>query len=70
MNAFDRVQAARAKGRQTAMDYIKNLFTDFVEMHGDRRYGDDRAIVAGIALLDGAPVSVVGIEKDMRPPNA
>ena len=36
MNAFDRVQAARAKGRQTAMDYIKNLFTDFVEMHGDR----------------------------------
>ena len=63
MNAFDRVQAARAKGRQTAMDYRKNLFTDFVEMHGDRRYGDDRAIVAGIALLDGAPVSVVGIEK-------
>lgn len=63
MNAYDRVQAARAKGRPTAMDYIKNLFTDFVEMHGDRRYGDDRAIVAGVALLDGAPVSVIGIEK-------
>ncbi len=63
MNAFDRVQAARAKGRQTAMDYIRSLFTDFIEMHGDRRYGDDHAIVAGIARLGDVPVSVVGIEK-------
>lgn len=63
MNAYDRVQAARAKGRQTAMDYINSIFTDFVELHGDRRYGDDQAIVTGIALLCGQPVSIVGIEK-------
>lgn len=63
MNAYDRVQAARAKGRQTANDYIKNIFDDFIEMHGDRRYGDDHAIVAGIGSLDGMPVTIVGIEK-------
>ena len=63
MNAYDRVQAARAKGRQTASDYIKNVFDDFIEMHGDRRYGDDHAIVAGIGSLDGMPVTIVGIEK-------
>ena len=51
MNAYDRVQAARAKGRQTATDYIKNIFDDFIELHGDRRFGDDHAIVGGI----GAP---------------
>lgn len=63
MNAYDSVQAARAKGRQTTLDFIHSLFTDFVEMHGDRRYGDDRAMVTGIALMDEMPVSIVGIEK-------
>ncbi len=63
MNAYDRVQAARAKGRQTALDYIRNIFTDFTEMHGDRRFADDHAVVAGIALLGDVPVTVVGIEK-------
>jgi acetyl-CoA carboxylase carboxyl transferase subunit alpha len=63
MDAYSRVQAARAKGRRTSMDYIQALFTDFVELHGDRRYAEDRAIVAGIARLDGRPVTVIGIEK-------
>jgi acetyl-CoA carboxylase carboxyl transferase subunit alpha len=63
MDAYSRVQAARAKGRQTSLDYIHALFTDFIELHGDRRYMDDRAIVAGIARLSGRPVTVVGIEK-------
>ena len=63
MNAYDRVQAARAKGRQTTLDFIHSLFTDFVEMHGDRRFGDDHAIVTGIALMGDMPVSIVGIEK-------
>ncbi len=63
MDAYSRVQAARAKGRQTSMDYINKLFTDFVELHGDRRFADDRAIVAGIARLEGRPVTVIGIEK-------
>ena len=63
MNAYDRVQAARAKGRQTALDYIRNIFTEFTEMHGDRRFADDHAVVAGIALLGDVPGTVVGIEK-------
>lgn len=63
MDAYSRVQAARAKGRQTALDYIHALTTEFVELHGDRRFADDRAIVAGIARLDGHPVTVIGIEK-------
>ena len=63
MNAYDRVQAARAKGRQTATDYIKNIFDDFIELHGDRRFGDDHAIVGGIARLNDTPVTIVSIEK-------
>lgn len=63
MEAYKRVAAARARGRATAMNYIENLFTDFVELHGDRYYGDDRAVVAGIARLHGRPVTVIGLEK-------
>ena len=63
MNAYEKVLAARQKDRPTAMRYIQSLFEDFVEMHGDRRFGDDAAIVAGIAALNGRPVTVEGIEK-------
>jgi len=63
MPAYDKVLAARAKGRPTACDYINNIFMDFTEMHGDRRFGDDAAIMAGIALLGKMPVTVIGIEK-------
>lgn len=63
MEAYDRVCMARAKGRATSMSYIKNLFDSFVEMHGDRRVSDDKAIVSGIAKFDGKPVTVIGIEK-------
>ena len=63
ISAYQRVQNARAKTRPTALSYIQGVFTDFIEMHGDRRFGDDRAIVAGLALLNGAPVTVIGIEK-------
>lgn len=63
LSAYDRVCAARAKGRATAKDYIDNIFADFMEFHGDRRYGDDKAVIAGIALLDNKPVTVIGIEK-------
>ena len=61
--AYERVQAARQKGRPTAMFYIERVFTDFLELHGDRRFADDAAIVAGVARLNGLPVTVVGIEK-------
>lgn len=63
MEAFDRVIAARAKGRPTGISFISNLFTDFLEMHGDRRFGDDKAVVAGIARLHGMPVTVIALER-------
>ncbi|MCE5342072.1 MAG: acetyl-CoA carboxylase carboxyl transferase subunit alpha [Eubacteriales bacterium] len=61
--AYERVQAARRKGRPTADYYMQRLFTDFLEMHGDRRYGDDPAIVAGVGRLTGRPVTVIALEK-------
>jgi len=61
--AYDKVLAARAKSRATSLDFINSIFSDFTEMHGDRRFADDRAIVAGIAYLDNMPVTVIGIEK-------
>ena len=63
MEAYKRVQAARAKGRPTGQDYIRELIDDFVEMHGDRRFGDDAAIIAGIGRLGGRPVTVIAHEK-------
>lgn len=63
MEAFDTVMAARAKGRATGLDYIRSIFDDFVEFHGDRRFADDKAIVAGIARLNGMPVTVIVHEK-------
>lgn len=63
MTAFEKVTLARAKGRSTSIDYIKNIFTNFLEMHGDRCYADDKAIISGIAYLEKTPVTVIGIEK-------
>ncbi len=63
MEAFDRLTAARAKGRPTGLSYVRQVFEGFVEMHGDRRFGDDKAIVAGIARLNGIPVTVIAHEK-------
>ena len=64
--AHKRVLAARQKNRTTSLYYIQNIFEGFLEMHGDRRFADDRAIVAGVAWLDGCPVTVIGIEKGME----
>lgn len=63
MTAFERVKAARAKGRPTALAYIEKLTTSFTEFHGDRRSGDDPAVVAGVAEIGGLPVTVIAIEK-------
>lgn len=65
MNAvpYERVKTARDSSRPTGLDYIKNIFTEFMEMHGDRRYADDGAIVGGLARLQGKPVTVIAIEK-------
>ncbi len=61
--AYERVKLARDNNRPTGLDYIKHIFKGFIELHGDRRYADDPAIVAGIARLDGTPVTVIAIEK-------
>lgn len=57
------VKLARDNRRPTGLDYIQNIFTDFLELHGDRRYGDDLAIVGGIARLGELPVTVIAMEK-------
>ncbi len=61
--AIERVRMARANNRPTGKDYIDNLFEGFFELHGDRQFGDDPAIVGGVAFLEGRPVTVVAIEK-------
>ena len=61
--AYERVKAARANQRPTGLDYIGGIFTDFFELRGDRRSGDDAAIVGGVAYLDEMPVTVLAIEK-------
>lgn len=63
MTAYEKVNRARAKDRFTSLDFISNIFTDFTQMHGDRRFADDNAVVAGIAWLDGICATVIGIEK-------
>ena len=62
LSAYDRVKTARGNKRPTGLDYIKNLFPDFVELHGDRRFGDDPAIVGGIASLWDTHVTVIAME--------
>ncbi|MFC3798604.1 acetyl-CoA carboxylase carboxyltransferase subunit alpha [Cohnella sp. GCM10012308] len=54
---------ARVHSRPTTLDYINEIFEDFIELHGDRLYGDDLAIVGGIARLNGVPVTVVGHQR-------
>ena len=58
-NAWNKMEIIRHKDRPTVLDYIPAIFTDFYEMHGDRYFGDDAAIMAGIAHLKGTPVTVI-----------
>src|SRR5580692_8548537 len=61
--SWDRVQLARHPKRPHALDYIQRLFTNFHELHGDRAYADDHAVVAGMAWFDGRPVMIIGQQK-------
>ncbi|KZX59162.1 acetyl-CoA carboxylase carboxyltransferase subunit alpha [Halioglobus sp. HI00S01] len=63
LSAWDIVKVARHPLRPYSLDYIPRIFTEFDELHGDRRFGDDNAIVGGVARLDGKPVMVIGQEK-------
>lgn len=63
MTAWERVQTARDSKRPVSLDYIKEIFDSFMELHGDRAFRDDGAIIGGLALLDGQPITVIGIQK-------
>jgi len=63
LSRWQTAQVARHGNRPFALDYIKLIFTDFIELHGDRNFGDDHAIVGGLARLDGDPVMVIGHQK-------
>ena len=63
ITAWDKVTLARQLDRPKSLDYINSLFEDFIELHGDRNFGDDKSIVGGIATLDGKPVTVIGEQK-------
>ena len=62
-NAWDIVQKARELDRPKSLDYINSIFDNFIELHGDRNFGDDKSIVAGIATIDNIPVTVIGEQK-------
>lgn len=63
LTSWERVQISRKKERPVGSDYIRMMFTDFIEFHGDRYFKDDRAIVGGIAKFHGIPVTVIAQEK-------
>ena len=63
LTRMQRVQLARHPRRPYTLDYIRHLFTDFIELHGDRLFREDRAIVAGMARYHGRPVVVIGHQK-------
>ena len=63
MTIYEKIQYTRSGKRPTAAAFIDALFGDFTRLHGDRRFGDDNAVLGGIALLGDTPVTVIGIEK-------
>jgi len=63
LTAWQRTQLARHLKRPTTLDYIGMLFEDFIELHGDRSFGDDRALIGGLAKLDGEGIVVIGHQK-------
>lgn len=65
-SAWERVTLARMPERPKSLDYIEEIFSDFIELHGDRNFGDDKSIVGGIAKLDEIPVTVIGEQKGKR----
>lgn len=62
-SAWERLEIIKNKNRPNINDYIPMIFDDFIELHGDRLYGDDGAIKGGIAILKGRPVTVIGMVK-------
>lgn len=67
VTAWERTQAARDFSHTNSLEFIKGIFHPFIELHGDRAYGDDAAIVGGIGFIDGIAVTVIGQQKGKNP---
>lgn len=63
VTAYDRAKAARGSQRPSAGGYMRKLIDNFIELHGDRRFGDDPAIVAGVGFINGEPVTAIAMER-------
>ena len=63
MNAYEKVQAARSSSRPSGKFYIEHLTDSFIELHGDRRFADDPAIIGGIGMIDNIPVTLIAMER-------
>jgi len=63
LSAWERLNIARKVDRPTTLDYINNIFDSFIELHGDRQFGDDPSMVGGIAKIEGISVTVIGVQK-------
>lgn len=63
LTAWQRVQLSRHPKRPYALDYVNSIFTNFTELHGDRSFGDDQALIGGIAFLEGKPVMIIAQQK-------
>ena len=63
LTAWERVEISRSKERPTTLSYVQQVFDDFLELHGDRAFRDDGAVIGGIAMFGGQPVTVIGQQK-------
>ena len=63
LTAWERVEISRSKERPTTLSYVQQIFVDFLELHGDREFRDDGAVIGGIAMFGGQPVTVIGQQK-------
>lgn len=63
LRAWDRVQIARSAERPTSLDYIRGIFDSFLELHGDRTFRDDGAVIGGIGVINGISVTIIGQQK-------
>lgn len=63
LTAWERVEISRSKERPTTLSYVQQIFDEFLELHGDRAFRDDGAVIGGIAMFGGQPVTVIGQQK-------
>ena len=63
MTPYEKLKMTRQNGRPTGISYIEGIFDDRIQLHGDRRFAEDAAIISGIGSIDGMPVTYIAIEK-------